>query len=221
MLREVATGNKIYQKTFPTEGQHIAVLDIDDFIYPCTQVMLDHLNQAFDKQVKLDDLTELNVGKWFEEISEANTFRHFLLSYNYMNVVPVYDYVAPMVEKFRRAGVYVAFVTARGFHPEGYRNTHQLLTDNNIYFDCLATTRIGQSKLDFVLDYICDEVHIVGEDSASVIEDFTSTFDVQILKSERCWNSHIESHGTIHQHHTVDEVLAEVDKVLRNLEVNV
>ena len=197
------------------------MLDIDDFIYPCTQVLLDHLNNAFDKQVTIDQMTELKIEKWFQELGGKQAFMHFLHSCDYMNSEPVYDYVVPMIEKLKEAGVYVAFVTARGFHPDGYRNTHKLLTDHNVHFDCLATTRIGQSKLDFVLEHICDEVHVVGEDSASVISDFLTTFDVQILKTNRGWNSHIDSHGTIHPHHTVEEVLAEVDTILGNLAVHV
>lgn len=218
MLVELSRGNKVFQRTLPDEGQPIAVVDIDDVVYPCTRVLLNHLNERYKKQVSMDAITRLRIEEHFPELEDP--FLQYLINgfSDYMDNASAYSYAKPVIELLKDHGFYVLFVTARGFHPEGYRYSHTFLKDSDIHFDCLATVRIGQSKLDFVLDHFGYDVHLLVEDSASVISEFKEyDSSVRIIKANRPWNSHVEGCVHLEEYHDAEQAVSIVKPLLQSI----
>lgn len=215
MLKQVSVASKLNIKTPHREGQPVALVDIDDVIYPCTQILLDYLNDKYRANVLIDDMQDVQLHKLFPQLGRHNgDTLAFLQKFDYMNQPLLYTYVPHLFEVLRYYGFYVAVVTHRGFHPKGYSDTFNFLHRNNLEYDALAVLGLGTSKIEFVLDHIADDLDLVIEDSASVIQEAQEDPDTFVIKSLRAWNSHIETHGTICSNRSVNQNIEEVRDVL-------
>ena len=215
MLKQISAGTKLYQKVSRKPDQRVAVVDVDDVLFPCTQIILNKLNQEHNRQVSLDDLKGFHVLSHFPEIGKdfQDLIAYLISGHDYMNVPGVYDYAKPVLDLLRSRGFYIAIVSSRGFHPEGYRNTFNYFKKYSLPFDSLATVGMGSSKIDFVYDHISSDIHLVIDDNAQVIDESLES-DAFVIKTKRAWNSHLVTHGTIEPDMDTCSVLDEVDGVL-------
>lgn len=215
MLKQVSAASKLNIKTPHKEGQPVVLVDIDDVIYPCTQILLDHLNDRYKTKVLIDDLEDLQLHKSFPQLGRHNgDTLAFLQSFDYMNQPLLYSYVPHLFAILRYYGFYIAVVTHRGFHPKGYSNSFNFLHRNNLEYDALAVLGYGVSKIEFILDHIADDLDLVIEDSAGIIQEAQEDPDTYVIKSLRSWNSHIETHGTICSNRSVNQNIEEVRDVI-------
>lgn len=218
MLKQISVGTKLYQKVLRGKDQPVAMIDVDDVLFPCTNVLLDHLNKRYSKSVHIDDLENFDLRLQFPEV--GNTVFDYLISeYDYMNQDVLFHYAKPMLQRLKDHGFYVAIVTSRGFHPEGYKNTHNMFTRNRLAFDSLATIGRGQSKIDFMYDHVADDLDLVLEDNVSVIKDALTT-NAKVVRFDRAWNCTQKAHAVITQDMEVHQVLEEIDIVVDRIKEN-
>lgn len=195
MLTKLKNGSHLFKKNSLIPNQPIAVVDVDDVMYPCTAVLLDHFNNHFETDHKFEDIKVFHLEKLFPQLGNKHEFLQHIIHQvsDYMLRAQPYVYAQDLCASFQKAGFYVAITTSRGFHPHGYHHTHQMLTDHAIPYDCLATVGIQDSKLDFVLEHIGHSVEWVVEDNLKILQEF-SELGVRTMKFERPWNTEFDSH---------------------------
>jgi hypothetical protein len=196
MLKNLATGNKLFMSSLPVDMK-VAVVDVDDVLWPCTQILLDHYNKKYETDINIDALTNFNIECLFPQLKTKDALVKSLIhDFDYMCVGNFYSYAKHLIDKLVANNFYIAVVTARGFHPEGYAKTFLMMKKQGIHFDALGTTRIGQSKLDFVLEHIPQEPYVVLEDNTLAMKEFHK-YGTKVIKFEKPWNVKCSDHSHV------------------------
>lgn len=195
MLKKLPNGSWIFKKNPHIPNQPIAVIDVDDVMYPCTAVLLEHFNDHFGTDHQFDQMTGFHLESLFPSLGNKQEFLDHLIHNvsDYMLRAEPYVYAQELCEAFQKAGYYVAITTSRGFHPLGYKHTHHMMTQHQIPYDCLATVGIHASKLDFVLENIGTSIEWVAEDGVRALQEFAEA-GIKTMKFERPWNQEFQDH---------------------------
>lgn len=191
-------GSHLFKRNSYIPNQPIAVIDVDDVMYPCTAVLLDHFNTHFGTDHKFENLDGFHLEQLFPSLGNKQQFLQHIIQEvsDYMLRAEPYVYARAMCKAFQETGHYVAITTSRGFHPHGYKHTHEMMSAYEIPYDCLAAVGIAESKLDFVLEHIGHSVEWVAEDNVRVLQEF-SEFGVRTMKFDRPWNQEFDDHDVV------------------------
>jgi hypothetical protein len=197
----------------------VAAIDVDDVLYPCTQILLDDLNQRHGTQVTMEELDRFGLQHNFSHFrgSHDRLMQYLLQEVEYMKCEALYDYARPMMQRIHKEGIFTLVITARGFHPLGYRNTHDLLTQSDVPFDGLATTHLQYPKLDFILEHFDHEVAIAAEDGPTALRDFYDGTDAHVIRFERPWNVDSPHHSSVPMNATTKQVTGIIENALNSV----
>lgn len=192
MLQKLKDGSQLFIKNVPIANRPVVVVDVDDVLYPCGEILTDHFNELCEKDIPFERCT-MPIALQYPELgldTREDFNKHLInVATSYMDHKP-FEYAAALCQMLQDSGYYVAVTTHRGFHPLGYLHTHKMLVENQVPFDCIACVANSSSKFDFISDNVSPSIELVLEDNPTVLYDFADARCTTIC-FDRPWNSKV------------------------------
>lgn len=191
---------KEYDGSMPVIG-----LDLDEVLWAVMPSYLTELSAITGQTYLMENFHEYNMCR---SLGVSEKLVHHVLNNTdaFCNVDP-YTYSESLVRMLREGVItpsyglasephYIAFITHRGFRPDGFIKTFDLLKSFGILPDALIAAPMAQSKLDVMDELYQDNIVLIFEDCPKNIDEFVSA-SIPVAKHIQPWNKNVWADYTI------------------------
>ncbi|TFE01138.1 5' nucleotidase, NT5C type [Jeotgalibacillus salarius] len=165
-------------------------IDIDGTV-TCPSSLIPHINQAFDKELKLDDIKEYDLTKALPDISPETFARWFQASEAEIYENSPLNEQADLVLKHLQHDHELFYISARG--SEHHHLTKNWFDQHNIHFDQIILTG-SHNKLQAVQNH---QIELFLEDKHDNAVDIHESADIPVLLFDAPYNRKPHPEGVI------------------------
>lgn len=208
MLNKHNTHNEMRMLDFSKRGtdyNNVIVVDIDEVIWGINHSYLEEVNKHMGTNFTVDQIISYNMCQCLGIPYDVLT--HVLNNTDAFSRIKVFQHSHSMINGLREGTLpqhyglmnephSVIFITHRGFRPDGFKITHDLLVQHNLIPDMLIAAPLGMSKLDIADDLFGHNLCGIIEDKPETLQEFSEAGFLTI-KSDKPWNKNVWSDYTI------------------------
>lgn len=197
--REYDRNSTLRQKTWREYESGIPVIgiDLDECLLDTCSVILKHVNEKCNTDHHVEHITQYDMAKTLG--IDPTLFQDVLHGTDYLRHTQPFPHAKKFIDTLKSGDLsqhlgicsdeppYIVFITHRGFRPDGFILTHDLLVEHDLIPDMLIVCPMGMNKVDVMDNLFDDNVHLIIEDQPRILHDFLEA-GVQVMKSVRPWN---------------------------------
>lgn len=180
------------------DGAPVLAVDLDDCLLDTCSLLIHRVNERCGTQHKFSSMVTYDIVKTLN--IDMTSFMDILHNSDYLRQTLPFPHAKEFVERLKNGEYnhhfniyndhkpYVVFITHRGFRPDGFIMTHDLLVEHDLIPDQLIVCPVGQSKLDVLDELFADNIQLIIEDQPKILSDFTEA-GIQTVKNLRPYNA--------------------------------
>lgn len=178
-------------------GTPVIAVDLDECLLDTCSVILSYVNAKCNTEHKVEHIVQYDMAKTLG--IDPTIFQDILHGTNYLRETPPFPHAKTFIDNLKSGDLsehlgvckdvppYVVFITHRGFRPDGFLLTHELLVEHDLIPDMLIVCPIGTCKVETMDELFEDNVSLIIEDQPKILQDFLAA-GVPAMKSVRPWN---------------------------------
>lgn len=217
--KEYDRNTEVRMKVFTQHlfGQPVVAVDLDECLLATCHTILQYVNARCGTNYTTDHITQYDMAKTLG--LDLVMFQDILHNSNYLRETQPFPHAVEFIQNLRSGKYneqlqlseddlpYIVFITHRGFRPDGFLLTYELLTEIDLIPDHLIVCPMGVSKLDVLDDLYQDHVRLIVEDQPKILAEFLDA-GIPVMKSVRPWNKDLwtDFHIDLTKHHLPQQV---------------
>jgi hypothetical protein len=179
------------------QGRSVIAIDLDECMLDTCSVILSHVNKICGTDHKVEHIHQYDMAKTLN--IDPKVFQEILHETDYLSNTPPFPFAKEFLNRLKSKDFnglldipeqdvpYIVFITHRGFRPDGFILTHDLLIDHDLIPDMLIVCPIGMNKVEVMDELFDDNVKLAIEDQPKILHDFLEA-GIPVMKNLRPWN---------------------------------